>query len=54
LDEEVFKQPFRLDRKEVYGEAQDCYSQLFDLLNESINVQGPPLQEGEDDAAQSG
>jgi hypothetical protein len=54
LDEEVFKQPFRLDRKEVHNEAQDCYSQLFDLLNESINVQGPPLQEGGDDAAQSG
>jgi hypothetical protein len=54
LDEEVFKQPFRLDRKEVHGEAQDCYSQLFDLLNESINVQGPPLQGDGDDAAQSG
>lgn len=54
LEEEVFKQPFRLDRKEVHNEAQDCYSQLFDLLNESINVQGPPLQEDKDDAAQSG
>jgi hypothetical protein len=54
LDEEVFKQPFRLDRKEVHDEAQDCYSQLFDLLNESINVQGPPLQGDGDDAAQSG
>ena len=54
LEEEVFKQPFKLDRKEVHNEAQDCYSQLFDLLNESINVQGPPLQEDGDDAAQSG
>ena len=54
LDEEVWKQPFRLDRKEVHGEAQDTYDQVYDWLNDSINVQGPPLQENEDDAAQSG
>lgn len=54
LDEEVWKQPFRLDRKEVYDEAKDTYDQVYDWLNDSINVQGPPLQEDADDAAQSG
>ena len=54
LEEDVFKQPFRLDRKEVNDEAKDAYDQVYDWLNDSINVQGPPLQEGEDDAAQSG
>ena len=54
LDEEVFKQPFRLDRKEVFDEAKDTYDQVYDWLNDSINVQGPPLQEGGGDAAQSG
>ena len=54
IDEEVWKQPFRLDRKEVHQEAQDASDQVYDWLNDSINVQGPPLQEGGDDAAQSG
>ena len=54
LEEDVFRQPFRLDRKEVNDEAKDAYDQVYDWLNDSINVQGPPLQEGEDDAAQSG
>ena len=54
LEEDVFKQPFRLDRKEVNDEAKDAYDQVYDWLNDSINCQGPPLQEGEDDAAQSG
>ena len=54
LDEEVFKQPFRLDRKEVFDEAKDTYDQVYDWLNDSINIQGPPLQEGGDDAAHSG
>ena len=53
LDEEVFKQPFRLDRKEVFDEAKDAYDQVYDWLNETINVQGP-LQEGGDDDAKSG
>ena len=54
LEEDVFKQPFRLDRKEVFDEAKDAYDQVYDWLNDTINCQGPPLQEGEDDAAQSG
>jgi hypothetical protein len=53
LDEEVFKQPFRLDRKEVFEEAKDSYDQIYDWLNETINVQGP-LQEDGDGGAKSG
>ena len=53
IDEEVWKQPFRLDRKEVHEEAKDCYDQVYDWLNDSINVQGPPLQEDGDHPAQS-
>lgn len=53
LDEEVFKQPFRLDRKEVFDEAKDAYDQVYDWLNETINVQGP-LQEDGDGEAKSG
>lgn len=53
LDEEVFKQPFRLDRKEVFDEAKDAYDQVYDWLNDTINVQGP-LQEDGDGEAKSG
>jgi hypothetical protein len=49
----VWKQPFRLDRKEVHEEAKDAYDQVYDWLNDSINVQGPPLQGDGDDPAQS-
>ena len=54
LEEDVFKQPFRLDRKEVFDEAKDAYDQVYDWLNDTINCQGPPLQEDGNDAAQSG
>ena len=54
LEEDVFKQPFRLDRKEVNDEAKDAYDQVYDWLNDTINCQGPPLQEDGNDAAQSG
>lgn len=50
LDEEVFKQPFRLDRKEVFDEAKDAYDQVYDWLNETINVQGPLQEDGDGDA----
>ena len=52
LEEEVWKQPFRLERKEVFDEAKDTYDQLYDVLTDSINVQGPPLQEDGDGEAQ--
>jgi hypothetical protein len=50
IDEEVFKQPFRLDRKDAYEEAQDTYDNTFDWLNDIVNVT-PPLQgDGDEDA----
>jgi hypothetical protein len=36
-DEESFKQPYRLERKEVAAEARDVYDLLYDSLNETIN-----------------
>lgn len=51
IDEEVFKQPWRLDRKDAFEEAKDAYDAAFDWLNETINV--TPLQEDADEAAES-
>jgi hypothetical protein len=48
LDEEVFTQPYRLDRQEVHEEAKDIYDLVYDSLNELINFpsasdgDGPP------------
>ena len=36
-DEESFKQPYRLERKECQEEARDVYDLLYDSLNETIN-----------------
>jgi hypothetical protein len=51
LDEEVFKQPFRLDRKDAFEEAKDAYDAAYDWINEIVNV--TPLQEDDDDEADS-
>jgi hypothetical protein len=37
LDEESFKQPYRLDRKECHEEAGDAHAVLYDWLNDAIN-----------------
>lgn len=47
LDEEVFKQPFQLDRRDAFDEAKDTYDNTYDWLNEIVNVT-PPLQGGGD------
>jgi len=52
LDEEVFKQPFRLERKEAHEEAKDAYDAAYDWMNEIVNVT-PPLQGDEDAQAES-
>ena len=52
LDEEVFKQPFRLDRKDAFDEAKDTYDSTYDWINEIVNVT-PPLQGDEDDESES-
>ncbi len=52
LDEEVFKQPFRMDRKDAFDEAKDTYDSTYDWINEIVNV--TPLQGGDDKAAESG
>lgn len=52
LDEEVFKQPWRLDRKDVSEEAKDTYDNTFDWLNDVVNIT-PPLQEDDGEDADS-
>ena len=52
LEEEQFKQPFRLDKRDIADEAEDCYRSVWDWLNETVNV--TPLQGGDDDEAESG
>ena len=37
LDEESFKQPYRLERKESHEEAKEVYDLLYDSLNDTIN-----------------
>lgn len=52
IEEESFKQPFRLERKDVADEADDCYRATWDWLNDTVNV--TPLQDIDDDPAESG
>lgn len=52
LDEESFKQPFRMEKRDVLDEARDCYDQLWDWLNDTINV--TPLQDTDDGQPKSG
>ena len=52
LDEDVFTQPFRLERRDAAEEAEDCYRASWDWLNETVNIT-PPLQGTEDEEADS-
>lgn len=51
LEEESFKQPFRLDKRDVADETEDCYRSVWDWLNDTVNV--TPLQDGGDGPAES-
>jgi hypothetical protein len=48
LDEDVFKQPFRLDRKDAIEEATELYGVAYDYLNEAINF--PSASDGGESA----
>jgi hypothetical protein len=37
LDEDVFRQPFRLDKADAVEEAGELYGRVYDHLNETIN-----------------
>ena len=39
IDDEAFKQPYRMERKEAHEEAKDCYDVLYDWMNDTINYQ---------------
>jgi hypothetical protein len=36
-DEESFKQPYRLERKECHEEATEIYGMIYDSINEAVN-----------------
>lgn len=46
IEEEPFKQPFRLDRQEAIEEARDLWDMVYDHLNDTINF--PTASEGEE------
>lgn len=48
--EEVFTQPFLLDRKDSWEEADDCWQTVYQWLNDVIVF---PLPEGRDKKAES-
>jgi hypothetical protein len=52
LEEETFKQPLRLDKRDIADEADDCYRSAWDWLNDTVNV--TPLQGTDNDEAESG
>lgn len=37
VDEDVFKQPFRIDKADAVEEAVDLHGLIYDHLNETIN-----------------
>jgi hypothetical protein len=37
FDEDVFRQPFRLDRSDAIEEAEELYGRVYDHLNDTIN-----------------
>jgi hypothetical protein len=37
LEDESFKQPYRLERRESAEEAKELFAAIYDLLNETIN-----------------
>ena len=36
LQEESFKQPFRLERKDVHEEATECWQQVYQWLQDTV------------------
>lgn len=51
LQEEPFKQPYRLERKDAAEEAQELYDIIWQHLSDTVNV--TPLQDTDDDEAES-
>lgn len=37
LEDDRFKQPYRLDRKDAIDEAGECFDRAYDWVNETIN-----------------
>ena len=52
IDEESFRQPILLERKECHDEAKETYDRVYDWLNETINF--PTAGSDDEDATQDG
>lgn len=50
LDEDVFKQPYRIDKSDAVEEAHDLHGVIYDFLNETINF---PSASGGGESAES-
>lgn len=51
LDEESFKQPYRLERRDAAEEAKETYDLLWQHLSDTVNV--TPLQDTDTDPPDS-
>lgn len=51
IDEESFRQPYRLDRKEAVEESKDLYDLVWQHLSDTVNA--VPLQDTDDDESES-
>lgn len=51
LDEEAFRQPYRLERTESAQEAQETYDLIWQHLSDTVNF--TPLQGDDGEGAQS-
>lgn len=47
IDEEVWKQPYRLDVREALDEAQDCYDLIYTHLQDTVLFTARPDDEGD-------
>lgn len=53
LDEDTFKQPFRLERKDISDEATDCYQNTYQWISDitvfSASIDPEPPESDEED-----
>lgn len=53
LDEDTFKQPFRLERKDIDEESKDCYQNTYQWISDitvfSASIDPEPPESDEED-----
>lgn len=45
LEDDRFRQPFRMDRRDVIDEAKETFDRAYDWINETVNF--PSASDGE-------